>query len=82
MQTTIGDFDAETKTVPVTFVHAGVTHERNVNACLDEGVYDEEATEARVADVARGVTVKIDIGVIVNVETLAAIDGELSRDLQ
>jgi urease beta subunit len=49
------------------FEHKGVTHYREVNACLDEdGAYDEEATAARVVDVARGVAVKIELGVIVN----------------
>lgn len=67
MQTTIGDFDSDTRTVSVTFVQGGIVHRREVNAALtDAGVYDDEATEARVADVARGVEQKIALGVIVN----------------
>jgi hypothetical protein len=67
MKTTIGDYDAATKTVPVTFEEGDVTHERSVNACHDEaGSYDATATAARVADVARGVAVKIGLGVITN----------------
>lgn len=66
MKTTIGKFDAKTNTVPVTFVHAGVTHRRAVNACLTEGKYDKAATEARVAEVAAGVGHKIAIGAITN----------------
>lgn len=67
MKTTIGKFDAKTGTVAVTFVHAGVTHRRAVNACLTgEGKYDKAATEARVAEVAAGVEHKIAIGAITN----------------
>ncbi len=67
MQTTIGEFDSSTRTVPVTFVEGGVVHQRDVNAALTEaGGYDKKATEARVADVARGVEQKIALGVIVN----------------
>ncbi len=64
---TIGDFDSATRTVPVTFEHADVTHQRSVNACLDaQGGYDEPATEARVYQVANGVAHKIAIGAITN----------------
>lgn len=67
MKITIGKFDAETRTVPVTFVHDGVTHSRAVNACLtDQGAYDQEATKARVDEVALGVEHKIALGVITN----------------
>lgn len=65
MKTTIGKFDPETRTVPVKFVHAGVTHSRKLNACLGEdGGYDKAATQARVAEVAAGVEHKIELGVI------------------
>lgn len=67
MKTTIGPYDAATRQVPVTFEDAGVTHTRPVNACHDEaGDYDESATADRVADVARGVEIKIALGVITN----------------
>jgi len=67
MKTTIGKFDADTRTVPVTFTHDGVTHRRNVNACLNsKGAYDKAATQARVDEVAQGVEQKIALGVITN----------------
>jgi hypothetical protein len=54
-------------TANVTFEHAGITHTRDVNACLTtKGKYDAAATEARIADVARGVEVKIAAGAITN----------------
>lgn len=67
MKTKIGKFDSATRTVPVTFTQGDVVHERTVNACLGAGGgYDQAATRERVADVARGVAVKIDLGVIAN----------------
>ena len=71
MKTTIHDYDVGTRAVSVTFDHEGVSHTRDVNACHDaEGVYDPEATETRVAEVAAGVAVKIEASVIANlVET-------------
>lgn len=67
MKITIGQFDAETRTVSAKFVHAGVTHTRPVNACLDsKGKYDQAATKLRVDEVALGVEKKIDLGVITN----------------
>jgi hypothetical protein len=69
VQITIGNFDPATNQVPVTFDHAGIVHERTVNACLDEaGNYDEAATAARVDDVARGVEHKIAVGAITEPE--------------
>lgn len=74
---TIGDFDSATRTVPVTFEHAGVTHERSVNACFDAGGgYDEAETEARVYQVANGVVRKIEIGAITNPPQPIEIDME------
>ncbi|MBX9661919.1 hypothetical protein [Novosphingobium sp.] len=65
MKTTIGRFNAETRTVPVTFNHGGVRHRRPVNACLDDaGNYDAAATAERVEEVASGVAYKIDMGLI------------------
>ena len=65
LTTDIGAYDAATRTVPVTFTQGDIVHQRSVNACLDEaGQYDAAATEARVADVARGVAHKIALGVI------------------
>lgn len=65
--TSIGAFDSATRYVPVTFAYAGVTHTRDVNAALDaNGAYDAQATAQRVDAVARGVKVKIDLGVITN----------------
>lgn len=64
MQTTIGPYDPDTRTVPVTFTAGKLVHERTVNACLKDGGYDQAATADRVAQVARGVAVKMDLGVI------------------
>ncbi|MDC7675384.1 hypothetical protein [Asticcacaulis machinosus] len=66
MKTTIGKYDADNGHVPVVFVHAGVTHNRTVNAVMKDGQYDAVATKARVAEVAAGVEVKINTGVIRN----------------
>jgi hypothetical protein len=53
------------KTVTAIYVYNGVTHERSVNAVLDEdGNIDAEATEVRCEEIARGVKNKIDIGAI------------------
>ena len=61
----IGAYNADTRTVPVTFTQGDIVHQRAVNACHDEaGHYDPEATAARVADVARGVAHKIALGII------------------
>ena len=65
MKTTTHGYDADKRTVSVTFDHEGVMHTRDVNACHDaRGGYDKAATEARVAEVAAGVAVKIEAGVI------------------
>jgi len=64
MQTTIGPYDPATRTVPVTFTAGKLVHERTVNACLKDGGYDQAATADRVAQVARGVATKMDLGVI------------------
>lgn len=67
MEITIGDYDEMTRQVQVTFEHADVTFARPVNACHDVGgEYDAEATEKRVAEVARGVAAKIEMGIIIN----------------
>lgn len=65
MRTQIRKFDPETKSVAVTFSHAGKIHRRRVNAVLDAaGEYDRQATRDRVAQVAAGVAEKIDSGAI------------------
>ena len=61
----IGAFDSDNRNVSVTFTKGEIVHTRNVNAVVDEnGDLDTEATELRVQEVARGVEVKIDLGVI------------------
>lgn len=66
LETSIGPFDEDTRSVPVTFASGEIVHRRSINACLDAaGGYDVAATAERVADVARGVAVKIGLGVIV-----------------
>ena len=65
LTTKIGAFDAETRSVPVTFTSGDIKHERRVNAVLkDDGSYDRAATKERVAEVALGVAQKIGLGVI------------------
>ena len=65
LTTTIGAYDAEKRTVPVTFTSGAIRHTREVNAVLDEGgACDMIATKARVEQVALGVAHKIALGVI------------------
>ena len=65
LTTKIGAFDAETRSVPVTFTSGDIKHERRVNAVLKgDGSYDRAATKERVAEVALGVAHKIGLGVI------------------
>ena len=65
--TTIGAYNADTKQVEVTFAMNGVTHVRGVNAVLTAaGKYSKAATAERVAEVERGVAIKIAAGVITN----------------
>lgn len=67
MKFNIGKHDPKTGTVPVAFEHAGVSHEREVNACYDaDGKFDARATQARVQQVANGVEHKIKLGVLKN----------------
>jgi len=56
--------EGENKTVDVSFTDGTITHDRQVNAVFTDGVYDAEATETRVAEVAKGVEHKIAVGVI------------------
>lgn len=61
----IGAFDANTRSVPVTFTSGDIKHMRSVNAVLtDNGAYDKAAMKARVDEVARGVAHKIGLGVL------------------
>jgi hypothetical protein len=73
MKWTINSVNAAAGTVSVTFEDAGVTHTRDVNACLNaKGKYDAAATQTRIEDVARGVAVKIASGAIANPPVPAA----------
>lgn len=61
----IGAYNAETRSVPVTFTSGEIVHKRDVNAVLKgDGGYDRAATKARVEEVAQGVKHKIAAGVI------------------
>jgi hypothetical protein len=61
----IGIYDAEERSVRVTFTSGEIQHKRSVNAVLTEaGEYDAEATAARVDEVAAGVAQKIACGAI------------------
>lgn len=71
MKIDIGKFDSATGQVPVTFTHAGVVHQRHVNACFDAaGKHDRKATIARVDQVALGVVAKIEAGALGNAPAL------------
>lgn len=74
MQTDIGPYDPETRQVPVTFTAGKLVHKRTINACLKDGDYDQAATADRVAQVARGVAVKMDLGVIIDRPEPAAVE--------
>lgn len=64
----IFDFDppvGDSKQVEVSFFRAGeLIHTRPVNAVFDDGVYNADATEDRVEDVARAVIHKLQVGAI------------------
>lgn len=65
LATKIGAFNADTRTVLVTFTTGDIVHKRDVNAVLKgDGTYDKAATKARVEEVARGVAHKIEAGAI------------------
>jgi len=65
LTTKIGKFDADARTVPVTFTSGDIVHKRSVNAVLKaDGGYDAAATKERVAEVANGVAHKIAVGTI------------------
>ena len=67
MKTIIGKYDPATRSVPVVFDPDGIAHARSVNAChLEDGSHDRKGTIARVAEVALGVAVKANLGVIGN----------------
>lgn len=65
----MGAFDPDTRQVLVKFTMDGVEHSRSVNAVLTEdGEFDREGTEERIAELSRGVAEKIRLGVIRNPE--------------
>lgn len=67
MKISIGSYDVNSRSVPVTFTEGDIIHRRSVNAVLnDKGAYDRAATKARVDEVAAGVAVKIAAGAIGN----------------
>lgn len=66
LTSSIGRFNAKTGSVPVTFTAGDIVHRRDVRAVLTAaGKCDRKKTSERVAEVARGVAAKIDLGVIV-----------------
>lgn len=65
----MGAFDPDTRQVLVKFTMDDVEHTRSVNAVLTEdGEFDREGTEERIAELSRGVAEKIRLGVIRNPE--------------
>jgi len=62
----------ETPTIAtVRFEEGGAVHIRSVSAVFTDGEMDVDATEKRIEEVGRGVSVKIELGVI---------DGKVSED--
>lgn len=60
-----GQFNPETRTVPVTFKDGDITHRRTINAAVDaDGNYDRAATKIIIEQQAAGVAEKIRLGVI------------------
>jgi hypothetical protein len=69
--------DGDATVVEVTFTDGTIEHTRTVNAVFVDGVYDSDATETRVGEVAAGVEHKIAVGVIsVPAEDPEAVDEE------
>lgn len=68
--------ESDQTAVNVTFTDGTVTHERSVNAVFTDGVYDADATETRVAQVALGVENKIAAGAISQPEEVAEEESE------
>jgi len=68
----IGALDVDAKTVPVTFVVAGLSYSRPVNAAFRNEEYDSTETTFRVLDVGRGVLNKVSLGVLKDDATLEA----------
>ena len=57
--------EAGKTSVKVRFIRGGVLiHERDVNAVFVDGVFDDEATEDRVEQVANGVKHKLEVGAV------------------
>ena len=55
--------EGDATVVEVTFTDGKIEHTRTVNAVFVDGVYDADATETRVGEVAAGVEHKIAVGV-------------------
>lgn len=66
---TIHPPEGEERTVSVDFTDGTILHTRTVNAVFTEGVYDEDLTNIRVSEVAKGVENKIALGLISNTKT-------------
>jgi len=56
---------SDCRDIEVEFTDGTITHTRHVNVCFDaDGDYDEDATDARIDEVAMGIENKIAVGVI------------------
>lgn len=65
LKTTVGAFDAETRTVSVTFRDGAIRHVRAINAAVDgDGKYLRAETLAIIDQQAAGVAEKIRLGLI------------------
>lgn len=66
MNITIGDYNSNTGFVSVTFEYNNITHTRDVRAVVDNDGYNSSLTSQRIDEVALGVRVKIDNGIVIN----------------
>ncbi|MGE4431893.1 MAG: hypothetical protein AB7E05_14250 [Sphingobium sp.] len=65
LKTTVGAFDAESRTVSVTFKDGAIRHIRTINAAVDgEGKYLRAETQDIIDQQAAGVAEKIRLGII------------------
>lgn len=59
----IGRYDAQTRTVPVTFRTGKIEHRRDMPACVTpEGKHDRAASLVRVEELKRGFARKVELG--------------------
>lgn len=76
MEIAISRLNTSSRKVRATFTQGGLTHTREVNACIrEDGTHDVDATRARIAEVAAGVAEKFALGLLSTVEAPTGSDG-------